>query len=236
MPANLQQENLYEKLLCDVRFVESMNACMNCGICTAICPAAEFFDYDPRGIVNTVQSGNNEQIAALIESDTIWYCGQCMSCKTRCPRSNSPGIIITVLRKISQENGAFTQSRLGRKQYQLKKSIGENILKYGYTLHPSIIFPDKHPELGPVWKWVFDNREKVYQKTGANLDGQGAGVLRKISNETLSELKLIFEETGGIELFNRIELFSREKAMELNIIDENFEPDMDQYLHFTENE
>ena len=49
-------ENYYELLMQDIRFEEGLNACMNCGVCTAICPAAEFYDYDPRKIVDTVQT------------------------------------------------------------------------------------------------------------------------------------------------------------------------------------
>ncbi|MGB3639665.1 MAG: 4Fe-4S dicluster domain-containing protein [Rivularia sp. (in: cyanobacteria)] len=30
-----------------------MNACLNCGVCTAVCPAAEFNDYSPREVMNT---------------------------------------------------------------------------------------------------------------------------------------------------------------------------------------
>ena len=48
---------------------------MNCGVCTAICPAAEFYNYDPRVIVETVQRGNEEESKELLKSDTIWYCG-----------------------------------------------------------------------------------------------------------------------------------------------------------------
>jgi len=51
-------EKLYDQLLKDIRFVEGMNACMNCGVCTAICPAAEFYNYDPRKIVDEVQEKN----------------------------------------------------------------------------------------------------------------------------------------------------------------------------------
>ena len=38
----------------DIHFMEGFNSCMNCGVCTAICPAAEFYNYDPRVIVETV--------------------------------------------------------------------------------------------------------------------------------------------------------------------------------------
>jgi len=77
---------------------------MNCGICTGICPAAEYYHYDPRQVVDLVQSRNNEVIRELLKSETIWYCGQCMSCKTRCPRGNTPGMVIMALRKLSQDS------------------------------------------------------------------------------------------------------------------------------------
>jgi len=125
---------LYDLLLTDVRFREGLTACMNCGICTAICPAAEFYTYDPRQICNTVQTRDEEKIEALLKSDTIWYCGQCMSCKTRCPRGNVPALVISVLRKLSQELGYFTESEKGRQQYAIKRTIGENITTIGYCV------------------------------------------------------------------------------------------------------
>ncbi|MCL2328212.1 MAG: 4Fe-4S dicluster domain-containing protein, partial [Bacteroidetes bacterium] len=76
----------------DIRFQEGMKSCLNCGVCSAICPAAEFYNYDPRLIVTLVQQRDNETIEKLLKSDTIWYCGQCMSCKTRCPRGNTAGM------------------------------------------------------------------------------------------------------------------------------------------------
>ncbi|NVO10653.1 MAG: hypothetical protein HXX16_11870 [Bacteroidales bacterium] len=38
---------LFDRLNNDVRFVEGLSACINCGTCTAICPAAEVYDYHP---------------------------------------------------------------------------------------------------------------------------------------------------------------------------------------------
>ena len=48
-----------------------MKACMNCGVCTAVCPSAEFYNYDPRQIVSTVQTQDDEAIEALLRSETI---------------------------------------------------------------------------------------------------------------------------------------------------------------------
>ena len=96
-------QKLSEKLKQDIHYIESLNSCMNCGVCTAICPAAEFYRYDPRVIVDTVQRQDEEALETLLKSETIWYCGECMSCKTRCPRSNTPGGVIMSLRRLSQE-------------------------------------------------------------------------------------------------------------------------------------
>ena len=109
-------KNYYEMLMEDVRFEEGLNACMNCGVCTAICPAAEFYNYDPRKIVDLVQTGDNDEIELLLKSETIWYCGECMSCKTRCPRGNTPALVIMSLRTLSQKLGFFTESEKGRQQ------------------------------------------------------------------------------------------------------------------------
>src|SRR5574344_1441986 len=92
---------LYDLLKQDFRFQEGLRSCINCGTCTAICPAAEFYKYDPRSIVDIVQSKDEEAIEALLKSDTIWYCGECMSCVTRCPRKNAPGLVVMALRTLS---------------------------------------------------------------------------------------------------------------------------------------
>lgn len=189
--------SLLEKLKQDFRFDDALKACMNCGICTAICPAAEFYDYDPRKICDTVQRGDEDEIEQLMRSDTIWYCGQCLSCKTRCPRGNVPGLLISVLRTVSQELGYFAESRRGGQQRELMRGVGQNILDIGYCVHPDRVNPDRHPEQGPVWEWYVKNIKELAPKFGANYNGAGPGALRKIDDETMKELREIFKVTGG---------------------------------------
>ena len=196
--------NLIDIIKSDVRYEDSLKACMNCGICTAICPAAEFYDYDPRRICDTVQRGDEEQVEKLLRSDTIWYCGQCMSCKPRCPRGNVPGAVINILRKVSQDMGYYKESHMGRQQTDLMGVIGNNILEIGYCVHPDVVFPEKHPEQGPVWEWYIKNIKAVAPKFGANYHGEGAGALRKINPETMEELRNIFRVTGGMDFHDTI--------------------------------
>lgn len=209
-------EDLYSRLLQDVRFEEGLNACMNCGICTGICPAAEYYHYDPRMVVDLVQTRNNEIIRELLKSETIWYCGQCMSCKTRCPRGNTPGMVIMALRKLSQELGYFTSSEKGRQQFAIKRTVGDNILKHGYCVVAYDVDPAAHPEQGPAWEHYFRYMDDSLARLGGELNGK-EGPTRKISDDVLDELKSIFNVTGGQELYDAIEEASEEKAAEMGL-------------------
>lgn len=206
--------DILKRLREDIHFMEGFNSCMNCGVCTAICPAAEFYNYDPRVIVETVQRGDEGEIEELLKSDTIWYCGECMSCKTRCPRCNTPGLVIMGLRKVSQELGYFVHSEKGRQQYALKHVIGESVLKRGYCVTPDLVKPEMHPEQGPVWEWIYEHMDDFYDRVHGNLRKPGAGALRAVDAESMDELHRIFDVTGGTEFLNQIESYSREKAEE----------------------
>ena len=184
-----------------------------------VCPAAEFYCYDPREIVNIVQSRDDEAIEELLRSETIWYCGECMSCRPRCPRGNTPGYVIQALRTLSQQLGFFVESEKGRQQLALKRIIGENILRTGYCIVPRLVKPDLHPEQGSVWRWIFENDREVYGRFTPVYMQQGAGALRRMDEESLAELRRIFEVSGGQEMFDRIEEHSDRKAREMGYPD-----------------
>jgi heterodisulfide reductase subunit C1 len=227
-------EDLYSMLMQDVRFEEGLNACMNCGVCTAICPAAEFYDYDPRQIVDTVQAGDNNEIEKLLKSNSIWYCGECMSCKTRCPRGNAPGLVIMALRGLSQDLGYFVESEKGRQQLALKRTVGQWILDYGYCLYLEGVGTDMHPEQGPVWDWIQENWKELFNKMGANYKGDGPGILRKIPAEAMDEIRSIFRETGGMARYETIEKFSKKKAEEMNmVLDEGIDNEYFRHIYKT---
>jgi heterodisulfide reductase subunit C len=229
-------ESLYNQLSKDIRFIEGMNACMNCGVCTAICPAAEFYNYDPRKVVDEVQDKDEAAIEALLKSETIWYCGEYMSCKTRCPRGNAPGLIIMALRSLSQELGYFTESEKGRQQLAIKRTIGDWILSTGYCVYLDGISTAMHPEQGPVWEWVQDNKKELLDRLGGNYKGEGPGILRNIPQEALDELRKIFEVTGGIERYDKIEAFSKAKAKEMNLdFDDTMQNEYVDHIYKTNN-
>lgn len=209
--------HLYDLMSKDVRFIEGLKACINCGTCTAICPAAEFYNYDPRILVTTLETRDDEKIEAMLKSDFIWYCGECMSCKTRCPRGNVPGGLISVCRSFSQDLGYFVESEKGRQQLAVKRTIGEWILDHGYCLFPQQIEPQSHPEQGPVWEWITNSLKDVYGRFDATYQEEGPGILRKIPQDSLDELKRIFDVTGGTARFEKLEECSKQKAEEMGL-------------------
>ena len=119
------------------------------------------------------------------------------------------------LRSLSQELGYFAESEKGRQQLAIKRVIGENIVNKGYCVLPESLVPELHPEQGPVGEWIYENKEEVFARVGANYNGEGEGALRKIPQESIDEIKNIFEVTGGYERFEKIEHFSKLKAEEM---------------------
>ncbi len=76
--------------------------CYQCGMCSAVCPVAQYMDILPHQIIRLVQMGD----PAVLESDAIWVCISCMACVDRCPRDVGPGIIIDALRQFKLRRGA----------------------------------------------------------------------------------------------------------------------------------
>ncbi len=210
--------------------VEGLNSCMSCGVCTAVCPAAQYYEYDPRHIAMIVQNGNDDEIEELLKSETIWFCGQCMSCRPRCPRINTAGYIIQALRALSQQLGFFTSSEKGRQQLAIKRTIGYNILHLGYCIIPEAVKPDMHLEQGEVWRWMHNNHYDFFPKFAPNYRKEGAGALRAIDSKTLEEVKSIFEVTGATKFYDDIERYSDEKAKELGYDGAN-----DEYISYIYN-
>jgi heterodisulfide reductase subunit C2 len=56
-------------------------ACMNCGVCTAICPAG--VDVLPRRLFHLVMLGAEEDL--LAQTETVYSCLLCKLCEDNCP-------------------------------------------------------------------------------------------------------------------------------------------------------
>jgi len=84
IPALLTEELLDRDFVIQVEpDWQKLLTCIQCGTCSASCPAAELMDYAPRQLWQMMRLGLRELV---MNSRTFWLCTQCYACQVRCPR------------------------------------------------------------------------------------------------------------------------------------------------------
>ena len=201
----------------------AFNSCMSCGSCTAGCPAAEFYDYDPRIIMETVQSKDEERIVELLKADTIWYCAQCGTCKLKCPRGNNPFALISSLRQLSQLKGYHLHSSRGRQQYTGRHLWGGNYWNRGCSLYFRNTLIPLHLDFGPRWVRYAINKDEIHRRVGGCPDMDGSMPGRKVHPDTLHQIRRCWQVGGSLYLWDQIERYAQEQASEWDMdIDDYF--------------
>ncbi|MBW9170982.1 4Fe-4S dicluster domain-containing protein [Clostridium estertheticum] len=71
--------------------------CIQCGKCSASCPASEGMDILPHQVIRLLQTGELDKV---IESKTIWSCASCFTCSERCPRDIDIANVLEAVRLI----------------------------------------------------------------------------------------------------------------------------------------
>jgi quinone-modifying oxidoreductase subunit QmoC len=203
----------------------ALTSCLSCGMCTSVCPAAEHFEeYDPRCIVDSALSGNEDRLVELLKSDIIWYCAQCGSCNSRCPHENDIMGLVGSLRCLAQLKGYHLDSVRGRQQYAGRHLWGANLWNRAVSLYFRNGDPAQHPDFGPRYaRWQAELEEQFVRVGGQpDMDGTFAG--RKVSPETLEELRSCIRAGGALFLWDRIEEHAAADASRLGIgIDEYYD-------------
>jgi len=157
-----------------------LDRCIQCGACTASCPAARFTDYSPRQIVKKVLENDR----SVLESEMIWSCFYCYSCNLRCPRNNSPVTIVQVLRQIAVNNG------IGVEKLVYFLEIGECLAENGASKVPGAGIKNMERDLGERWIRIKKNLESTRVELGLSS--------RDVRN-THGEVQAILEATGYFE-------------------------------------
>jgi heterodisulfide reductase subunit C len=62
---------------------EKLRICIQCGTCSASCPAAAAMDIRPRQMWRMIQLGLTDEV---LHSKAMWLCSVCYLCSVRCPR------------------------------------------------------------------------------------------------------------------------------------------------------
>lgn len=83
---------------------EDLGRCIQCGKCSAACPAGSAMDILPSQIIHEMRCGEVEK---LQHCQSLWNCMSCFTCAQRCPRELSVAAIIEALRlSVIRQSGA----------------------------------------------------------------------------------------------------------------------------------
>lgn len=100
MVQTIHNPDKYEEDILQIKKIsnEMVNDCMQCGKCTAGCPAVAEMDILPHQILRHLQLGHFDKV---IQSKTIWNCASCFTCASRCPRGVDLAKLMEAIRLIS---------------------------------------------------------------------------------------------------------------------------------------
>ena len=74
----------------------NMNACYNCGTCTAVCSLSTTDESFPREMVRFSELGLEEDLKTSLKPWECYYCGECTA---SCPQQANPGELMMSLRR-----------------------------------------------------------------------------------------------------------------------------------------
>jgi heterodisulfide reductase subunit C len=163
--------------------------CIQCGRCTASCPAAYLYaDYGPRDLMRRFML---DDIYTEELNKIIWKCGQCYSCRARCPRNCKAGLGVLALQTKAVLKGSAPPEIM-----DISEKIKENLCLKGETFLPSTLDIDLLNEFGEqTYHRCRDNnmkRERLGFKTD---DTRNVPV----PEESLMEIREILKLTGFVE-------------------------------------
>ena len=194
---------IWEEFRSDPRHHEFVLGCLNCGECTTGCPAARFYDFSPREMLQIAQNGDPTTLWDALQ-EKIWACCQCYTCNMRCRFGNDIAGIISVMRELSVRHGVEstrkTLAPFGRSLTLL--------MTVGTQVSSDMIQPDFFRDWGPfatgsdqAWQVSADVMRKaipsdVLQTTRSSWE---------VSVQTSLELFRIYEETGVLDMLRGLD-------------------------------
>ena len=194
---------IWEEFRADPRHPEFVLGCLNCGECTTGCPAARFYDFSPREMLQIAQNGDPTTLWDALQ-EKIWACCQCYTCNMRCRFGNDIAGIISVMRELSVRHGIESTRRtlapFGRSLTLL--------MTVGTQVSSDMIQPDFFRDWGPfatgsdqAWQVSPDVMRKaipsdVLQTTRSSWE---------VSVQTSLELFRIYEETGVLDMLRGLD-------------------------------
>ncbi len=196
-------EQMFTEFRQDPRHHEFVLGCLNCGECTTGCPAARFYDFSPREMLQIAQTGDATTLWDAMQ-EKIWACCQCYTCNMRCRFGNDIAGIISVMRELSVRHGVEATRRT---LSPFNRSL-TLLMTVGTQVSSDMIQPDFFRDWGPfaagseqVWGVSAEVMRKaipldVLQTTTSSWE---------VSVQTSLELFRIYEQTGVLDMLRGLD-------------------------------
>jgi len=192
-------EEIFADIQSDLRYDHELNGCLNCGICTATCPAAHYYDFSPREIVQLLWTENLEGIYDAMQ-EKIWACAQCYTCAARCPFGNSPGGLVMLMRETAIKH----QMKSAKDVLRPFSRVMLKLISTGNQLSPDMINKDHFADWGPNISKV-EAPLKLLRKAIPMPTLNTTATAWEVNLKTSVELYTIWEMTGVLKQLEGID-------------------------------
>ena len=160
--------------------------CVQCGMCTSVCPGASQTEYDPRDMIRRVL----EDDETVIDDENIWNCFSCYTCNSVCPSGNNASEINQILRQMSIDNGEGIQKIVSFSAY------GDSFMELGVGSIPNTFFDVMVKDVGPEYMNLKLNIEDI--RSDLDLESY------ILPEEAINEVESILENSGFKDRLERI--------------------------------
>jgi heterodisulfide reductase subunit C len=168
--------------------VKDLEKCIQCGKCTAQCPAAKLSSYNPRQIIRDLRMGNVDKV---ISSQELWLCFFCSGCYAVCPQDINFPFAIAMLRYAALAKGYG---------WEEVKKIKDPYAQDYYDTGLSV----SHVERNLGIKHTLAAQSGTDGRITEIRRRAGLPEKRVISDKGLAEIRFISDATGMTDLFEQI--------------------------------
>lgn len=185
---NKNSHKLVDDVLKDLKASPDLGIykCVQCGMCTSICPGASQSDYDPRDMVRRVL----EDDVSIVDDENIWNCFSCYTCNSVCPSGNNASEVNQILRQMSIDKGE------GILKIQSFAAYGDSFIELGVGSVPSKFFDDMVKDVGHEYMNLKLNIEDIRSDLGL-----GSYILPE---KSIDEVEEILDKSGFKARLKRI--------------------------------
>lgn len=192
------QVSIREDMKRHAAFRDYYRSCINCGNCTAVCPAFRFADFGPRVVVQKVMHADSEpELLFQMLDQYIWACYQCYACWDVCPAQNNPGGLVAILKEAAVRHGLDSTKKTLEPYSRILYKVMTTGTQITPDMHSSIApFRDWGPHKAELAKHLKEYRNAVPVESMAGVHDKSWNV----DLSTMQELLIIEKEAGVIAM------------------------------------